>query len=474
MKRRPSPSEVSSNWVRRSVEWSFHQFRKFDLSSGRTLLVFWFATRIMVFALWAIFSPSAQGDVLYYYRGIDSLFSGTHPSMVMQEYPTPVLWMLSVFWLLGFGTQIGYVIAFILSMVVVDALFAISLWHTARRLAPHAVAIWIIFVLCCGPTMYMRFDLITSVLAGWGLLFLLRRHTAMAGSLAAVGASVKLWPALLWPSLCGGPLRQKMKATSSFAITGVVVVILSVLWAGWDRLLSPLSWQSGRGLQVESVWATVPMLLRALGIGDYAVLISRYQAFEVYGTTVSFWTAAASIAFVVGVLLIIVCYALWLLRGHGTMTEASYFMLMVILVMIVTNKTFSPQYAFWLGGPLCASFAIMGARVRDSAAYLIDRRRLWIITTLTITMTAATGIVYPIGYGPLVRDGGFSNIFRLPVTLVLVLRNVLIVALLLAILAWIFKAVSPKAFRLIKGRKIKQPTVTIEPVVQPEMPEKEW
>ena len=89
-------------------------------------------------------------------------------------------------------------------------------------------------------------------------------------------------------------------------------------------------------------------------------------------------------------------------------------------------------------------------------------------------MTAATGIVYPIGYGPLVRDGGLSSIFRLPVTLVLVSRNVLIVALLAVILYWIFKAVSPRAFKIVRGVKTDYPTVALEPVKQPEKPEAEW
>ena len=69
--------------------------------------------------------------------------------------------------------------------------------------------------------------------------------------------------------------------------------MVSLLWAGWDRLVSPLGWQSGRGLQVESVWASIPMLARALGLGDYAVTISRFQAFEIYGSGVAVWTAAA-------------------------------------------------------------------------------------------------------------------------------------------------------------------------------------
>jgi hypothetical protein len=35
-------------------------------------------------------------------------------------------------------------------------------------------------------------------------------------------------------------------------------------------------------------------------------------------------------------------------------------MLLVITVTIVTNKTFSPQYMMWLGGPMAAMIVATG------------------------------------------------------------------------------------------------------------------
>jgi hypothetical protein len=34
------------------------------------------------------------------------------------------------------------------------------------------------------------------------------------------------------------------------------------------------------GLQIESIWATAPMAVRAFRPGDYLVGVSRWQAFE--------------------------------------------------------------------------------------------------------------------------------------------------------------------------------------------------
>ena len=179
------------------------------------------------------------------------------------------------------------------------------------------------------------------------------------------------------------------------------------------------------------------MLGRALGLGDYAVTISRYQAFEIYGTGVSLWTAAATVATALGMLGIVVAYASWWRRGAGSTSEAVALMLLVILVMIVTNKTFSPQYMIWLGGPHAAGFALLGRRPPNTEGYSVERRRLWVISLFILTCTVLTGIVFPIGYDPLVRDSGWAGWFRLPVTLILVARNVLITALLGYVVWWV-------------------------------------
>ena len=92
-----------------------------------------------------------------------------------------------------------------------------------------------------------------------------------------------------------------------------------------------------------------------------------------------FWSTLATIATVIGMLMLIVVFALWWRRGHGTTSHAALLMILVILTMIVTNKTFSPQYMIWLGGPMAAAIALLGCRRLDTANYALDRRRLWLI-----------------------------------------------------------------------------------------------
>lgn len=429
-------------WWRRSARLAVHLFRELDLRSPRTLLLFWAVARLVVFLVWGLVTPETQGDVVYYYRHIDHMFQAG-PEVTMREYPTPVLWLLALPWLAGLGTQTGYVVAFVLGMLALDAAFTHSLWRRGGRLRAHAVAFWTLFVAFIGPTVYLRFDLITSVLAGWSLLLLTRRAWPASGVLAGVGAAIKLWPALLWPALGGQPGRQRLATSIGFWGAGGLLALVSLIWAGWDRLVSPLGWQSGRGLQVESVWASAPMLLRALGLGDYAVTISRFQAFEIYGPGVGIWTTAATVATGLGLLGLVVAFTMWWWRGAGRPAEAAALMLLVILVMIVTNKTFSPQYMIWLGGPAAAAFALLGNRDPDDPGYAPGRRRLWVISLAILGITVATGVIFPIGYDPLVRDTWLASYLRLPVTLVLVARNVAICWLLGYVASWVVVFIRP-------------------------------
>lgn len=417
------------------------------LGSPRFLVLFWFLTRLLVFLAWGFVTPSTQGDVLYYFDKIDQMFL-VGPELTMQEYPTPVLWLLTIPWLLGLGTPTGYVIAFVFLMLALDAGFSWTLLKTGGHMRGQALVFWSGFLLLAGPTAYLRFDIVTSVLAGWALISVLHNRHGLAGAISAVGASVKLWPALLWPALLGGDRRQRIRATSTFFGMGILLVIVSLIWAGWDRLLSPLSWQSGRGLQVESIWATIPMLLRSLGIGDYVVAVSRFQAFEIWGPGVEFFNRMADLAFYGGLIAMVVAYVLWIRRGDQRLIEAFALMMFVVVLMIVTNKTFSPQYMIWLGGPMAAAFAILGHEEHFSFIYSIDRRHIKWSSILIAWILLLTTVVYPLGYGNLVRDfPGVGSYLQLPVTLALVLRNVLMLWLFSGFCRWIWSFVKPSGVR---------------------------
>jgi len=379
----------------------------------------WVISRAIVLILFIGPENFVQGDVQYYFGRMNELFTGTSPSQLLVEYPTPVMWLLAIPYGLGAGTQGGFVTAFIVVMMALDGGALLLLWRGARRAGvdPRPAAwFWIGFVLVMGPITYLRLDLLTAFT---GVLGVLALGTTRAGAMTGVGAAIKLWPAVMWPATMTDR-KQVVRSTVAFVATGGVLALVSLIWAGWGRLVSPLTWQSDRGLQIESVWATPAMIAHALWPDVYTVNYSNYQAFEVFGPIDGPLLGAASVSLIVGVLVIVGLYVLWLRRPQRALEEAGVLMIVATAIMIVTNKTFSPQYLIWLAGPIAATLALC-PRGRPFARTL-NWTAIWMLV-----LTAATQVIYPVMYNYL--DGYASGPLVPVTTALLAVRNAGVVAL---------------------------------------------
>ncbi len=391
------------------------------------MIVGWCVTRFIILVFMATFERFVIGDVYYYWRKLDAM-SGVGLEQTLTEYPTPVVWILSIPHLLTGGSRVGYLIAFIGFMMVLDAAFTWLLWRDGGRRRTRAIDFWLIFVLLVGPLAYLRFDMIPAVLAG-GALLVARRRPWLAGLFTGLGAAIKLWPALLFPALLA-PRQKRGQLTLGFVGMGAGLALLSLLTGGWTRLFSPLTWQSGRGLQIESLWATPLMLARLVSRGRWTVDISRFQAFEIFGPGVSSWLIISDLATVIGIILIVVL--LW--RGFRHPDPSTFavglVMLAVVVIMVVSNKTLSPQYLLWLAGPM-AGLLLWETRpdlVDLPAANLsVDRptigtHRLARRLSLALLIIALlTHLVYPSLYDGLL--GRWGTGLLVAATLVTVLRN---------------------------------------------------
>jgi len=371
----------------------------------------WIGLRLAMFAIFVGRESSVSGDPHYYFTSLSELGSGGL-AQVLVEYPTPVVWFLEIPQLWAAPGGNGYAAAFALFMLLLEGGLAAALWWCGRHVGPSAALWWAFFTFLVGPLVWYRFDVVPAVLAASALLVVANRP-GVAGGLVAVGAALKLWPALLVAGLWGDR-AGRWRTWLGFGATGLALVVVSLVAGGWQRLISPLGWQGDRGLQIESVWAT-PLMVNALfHPARYQVGFSAYNAYEIFGPGVPTMLVLSSVATVLGgVAIIVLAVRAWRSPGYSP-AAAALIMTTVVAVMITTNKTFSPQYIVWLGGPL----AVLALTPRP--AHRDDGRRTLLV--LGLVLAALTQLVYPLTYGWLATtDPGADHTLA---TAILAARNV--------------------------------------------------
>ena len=400
----------------------------YDAHRGpRMIVIGWLITRLLMLVILASFESFVVGDVYYYHRKINALFSAGL-DRTLYEYPTPVVWILWLPYGASLGNRVGYLVAFIIFMLALDALFTYALWRSAGQRHGTAIDFWLIFVPLIGPLSYLRFDMLPAVLAG-GALLAARRKPWVTGALTGLGAAIKLWPALLIGAFMSYRADRR-PAGIAFVVVGFGLALISLIFGGWLRLISPLTWQSDRGLQIESIWATPLMLARAVKPDYWTVDMSRYQAYEIFGSGVEAWVMISNIATLFGLALIILVTIRAFRYDGSTPVAIGFVIVAIVAIMTITNKTLSPQYLLWLGGPMAALLAFRPqALAGEQPAINRMAGQLLILALLT-------QLVYPLLYDSYLGLEGHAMIII--ATIVTAIRNLALVAFTLEAcwLAW--------------------------------------
>lgn len=398
------------------------------LDAGWVYGTAWILSRAFMGWVWQTQAPFIVGDPTYYAAQVDR-FGEFGIQGVLVEYPTPVAFLLLGLRAIS-GPDVGtYVYVFALTMLALDAGFTAMLWRSGARRA-QATGFWILFIAAIGPLCFFRFDLLPAVVAG-GALLLAGRRPGTSGGLIGIGAAAKLWPALLITPLLADAKRRR-RTLVGFVSVGFGLALVSLVLGGWARLVSPLTWQKDRGLQIESIFASVPMVRWGFGDPDYLVAMSRYNAYEVFGPGTDLAVTASNLATAVGLAVIAsLCWRLFR-TPQPNPTSVGLVMLAIVAIMIVANKTLSPQYVIWLGGPLAAMLALRSEPTPGD--HQLTPASWWGLVGVVGVIAIATQEIYPLRY--------WSLLDRLPdspmMVLILAARNLALVALCvwLAFLAW--------------------------------------
>lgn len=367
---------------------------------SRALLLLWVSKVIIPPGL------DVTSDVSVIYHGwYDVLRSGTYPeSDVTWQYPpVAALAILSPALLpfLDYATAF-YVLAFLCDALVMGLLLRASR-GPGRRAA--GVWVWVAGVPLLGTTAYARYDVMVTAVAVTALLAGLR-HPRVLGALAAFGALLKVWPALLLAGTARG--RQTRLAWATAA--GVAAGLLVLCAAAAPGSLAFLGFQRERGTEVESLGALVFHVARQFGWQGRVEL--HYGSLEFLGPHVGLVSTLA-----LGLSLVAFGWLLlWRLRartfGVSTPADAAF---TAVLLFTTTSRVISPQYMLWLVGLAAVCLVLRESRMGWPAV-------------LVVVATGITQLEFPIGFVHVVTSDASG------VTLMFLRNGLLVAASVLAAL----------------------------------------
>jgi hypothetical protein len=343
---------------------------------------------------------SPLGDVQFTYPAwwLAALTSGEFPGLTTTGvYPYLALIPIA---LATEGVAVWFLVVVILDALAVAVLL---------RCSVTAAVAWLGFQLALGPIALGRIDAVTVALAVMAVA-LMDKSPRVAGGLVAIATWVKVWPVALGIAA----LRSSRFAVFARWSIGIAVAFAAVGIALGDRMsvFSFISQQQGRGIQVEAVAAT-PWLWDAWNTGQSTVAYSpSIFTFEIMGPGTEIVASALTVVQV----LVLSAVVLMLVAHRRSITEGpaisfGYALLVIVTLLIVTNKVGSPQFVAWLAVPLVAIVMLKPTRATT------------ILVSLIGAIAVLTHIVYPYVYF------AFLELRTVPLVLVTV-RNLAEIALL--------------------------------------------
>lgn len=371
----------------------------------------------LVLGLICLTAPSLpMGDVSLVYafwmqRGLDAgIWVGIDTSWV---YPLLAIVPMALSAVFGWTF---YASTWLTLAMAIDAIAFAVLLHRGRpdRATAGAAWWWIAFLLAVGPVALGRIDTFATAVAIVGMLVIVGRP--MLGSvLLTVGAWIKVWPAALVAAAVIA-VRQRLTVLTAAVVTTAIVLAVGLILGGGVSLLSFVTEQTGRGLQIESPLATVAMWTAWAHAGTSIYYDRDILTYQLQGPGTELAAALSTPLLALAVGAVAVLGIVGARRGRPATVVLPPLVLAFTTALILFNKVGSPQFAGWLAVPVL--FGLVTARREGGASFRVP-------ALLALAIGALTQSVYPYWYGKLL---GLDTVLLVALTA----RN----ALSLALFAW--------------------------------------
>lgn len=362
-----------------------------------------------------------QGDVSHYQNVAADMLAGNLPyrdsALEYPPYAVPFFLLPRIF-----GENDDYPMIFMGMVLLGDWLMKLSLMAIGLQKAKSLhFLLPLLFYALAVPALHFfylqRYDIWPALICVVAVWLASSGRWGWSGLLVAVGIGVKLYPAVFVPPLF--ILAFRRSAANRFCC-GLAVGILPILplsfFLPWWRFAE---FQSSRGLQVESIYASILWLGKFFGFANVHWAWARAW-FEVQGPSASAvlpWARAMFATAVAGS----TAFSVWMATrvplsfGNRDVVEVNAtpisliarLLLIPLLVFVAFNQVLSPQYMIWLL-PLVAIASLKG--------------NLWPVVTIPLA-TLLTPWFFP--------TAEYATGLNLTQTLVLLFRNFMLIA------AWI-------------------------------------
>ena len=282
-------------------------------------------------ALHAYGWPLGDVEAVYRFWADQSIIAG-YTVGIDAAWVYPIL-ALPFMLLPALGGHDGYPASWLTMIVVLDAvaLAAITGWG-AKTAKVRAGWWWLLFLAALGPIAVARIDAVTVAVALVGVALLASRPP-LAGAVLA--------------------LRDRWRIVAVGTMLSVVIVALALASGSGLNVLSFVTQQTGRGLQVESPLSTPWLWGVVVGApGSQVYYDQGILTFQVAGAGDDLAAALAT------PLLAVVVLAIALLAIRGVRAGADQRVLLppvalaLVMAFLTVNKVGSPQFASWLAVPV--------------------------------------------------------------------------------------------------------------------------
>ena len=261
-------------------------------------------------------------------------------------------------------------------LVAVDVLGMVGLLRIARRrgsmLGPW---LWTVLIPLVGPIAYLRLDLVPAAATIWAMERASVQGWFGAGGWLGFGAAAKLYPFLLLPA---GYLAARRRGLLVAGAAVVLAIALIPFVAAPRGLLHSLGYHLGRGIEIESLWGAILLVVSRFG---YPIGF-RFD-FESLNVLAS---AATALRVAAGLLAVsAVAAGIWLaarMSFEQRRRHLSAVMFGTLATVVAVSTVLSPQYVLWI--------VALGAAAACWASSPIRR-----LSLLLVPISACTQAIYP-------------------------------------------------------------------------------